>query len=723
MRSHMPGFLVLLALNGSLVLGSHEEAQEQQQQQQQQRKQDEEQKTPPEVPVTFSEIVVVTASRVEQQLIDAPATMSVLPSQNLESSPAQNYGDLLRSVPGLNVTQLSARDVNLTSRAATNTLATSQLALLDGRSIYLDFFGFIAWDFLPVNTNEIKQIEVIRGPASAVWGANALTGVVNILTKSPREMQGTTVTLGAGAIDRSAPGNDLGTGSLFYVNGSHAQAVNDRLAFRVSAGVYTSDPLPRPVGAIPNGTGTQYPSFENQGTTQPKVDARVDYDFADGKQHLVFGAGVAGTEGIIHTGIGPFDIQSGTALGYGKVNYSNGNFKLNFFVNILNGEAPALLAVGADGRPINFLFDTQTYDIEFGNFHVFAGKHLLSYGGNYRRNNFSLSIAPRGDNRNELGGYLQDEIFISDHFRWVIGARVDKFDVIDDPVFSPRTTFVVKPTRDHAFRVSYNKAFQSPSLVNNFLDTTILNQLNLGAINPALAGILYVFPTRAVGEENLKEASLDAYEVSYTGTFGGKATVSAAYYINDSDDGISFVQTGAYRSGSPPPRWPLPPAVLDLLAAAGRSLPSEFSYRNLPKLRNQGIELGLDTQVNSNWSFFANYSWQDDPDPSEGYPESELNFPPQNRFNLGAYFNYPRVFGNVAVNWTDEAFWTDVLDFRFAGPTDSYTLLNVGFGVRWANGKVTTSIKATNLANQDVQQHVFGDFIKRQVIGELRFSF
>ena len=87
---------------------------------------------------------------------------------------------------------MSARDINITSRQSTSTLTNSQLVLLDGRSIYLDFFGIVLWDFLPTNLNDIQQIEVIRGPASAVWGANALTGVVNVITKSPREAPGTT---------------------------------------------------------------------------------------------------------------------------------------------------------------------------------------------------------------------------------------------------------------------------------------------------------------------------------------------------------------------------------------------------------------------------------------------------------------------------------------------------------------------------------------------------
>ena len=86
------------------------------------------------------------------------------------------------------MTQVSARDVNLTTRGATSTLATSQLALVDGRSIYLDFFGMVMWDLVPTNPNDIRQIEVIRGPASAVWGANAMSGVVNVITRTPREL-------------------------------------------------------------------------------------------------------------------------------------------------------------------------------------------------------------------------------------------------------------------------------------------------------------------------------------------------------------------------------------------------------------------------------------------------------------------------------------------------------------------------------------------------------
>src|SRR5215510_7257921 len=182
-------------------------------------------------PIKFEEQVVVSASRSEEALVNAPAAVSLIPTAVIESSPATNVGDLLRAVPGMNVTQVSARDVNITTRGATSTLATSQLALVDGRSVYLDFFGMVMWDLVPSNPHEIKQIEVVRGPASAVWGANAMTGVVNVITKTPRELAtegGDSVTIGAGVFGRNVTGRDQDNGSLFYVNGSHAEAVNDR---------------------------------------------------------------------------------------------------------------------------------------------------------------------------------------------------------------------------------------------------------------------------------------------------------------------------------------------------------------------------------------------------------------------------------------------------------------------------------------------------------------
>jgi hypothetical protein len=123
---------------------------------------------------------------------------------------------------------------------------------------------------------------------------------------------------------------------------------------------------------------------------------------------------------------------------------------------------------------------------------------------------------------------------------------------------------------------------------------------------------------------------------------------------------------------------------------------------------------------------FSNYSWQskpsvlDDPNP---FPSQELALPPTNRFNAGFNFDGERMLGSGSVNYTDKAFWSDVLSSPYHGFTDAYTLVNASVGVKWAQKKITTLVKVTNLFNEDIQQHIFGDIIKRSVVGEVRFTY
>jgi outer membrane receptor protein involved in Fe transport len=666
----------------------------------------------------------------------------------------------------VNVIQMSARDINLTSRQGTSTLSNSQLALLDGRSIYLDFFGLILWDFVPSNAADIKQIEVVRGPASAVWGANALTGVVNIITKSPREMAaagGTNVILTGGTFDRNTEARDMDSGTSYGASISLARAPNDRFSYKLSAGYYNSDAYPRPAARVPQITdprggsdlvgGAFIPAFPNTGTSQPKVDVRVDQDLTN-QGRISYSAGYGGTEGIIHSGIGPFDIQSGSWMSYG--------FKAAAFVNLVDVTAPNLLTGDViSGQPLRLDFKTRTYDLELGNSHVVAERHILSYGGNARRNDFDITITPQGEDRNEFGAYFQDEIFW-DKFRFTLGGRIDKFGNIEDPVFSPRLTALFKPAPAHSFRLSYNQAFRSPSTINNFIDVTIdlardpatglPLRFPLGAVcqlapplcaaNPGLATQSIPLGTRLIGNQGLKEEKLTAYEAAYTGTFGGRTTFGLAFYINDQDDNINFVTSPAliaasgldafYSSRNPPPGWPFPASLLDLpplRAAVFDRVPATFTYLNLGPIRNKGVEVSLDHTFTDAVTAFANYSWQARPEPLEAdddqieYAQEEIGLPAKNRFNVGLAYNDDRFLGNVTVNYADKSFWSDVLTANFHGFTDAYTLVNATAGVKWANGKVATSVKVVNLLNEEIQQHIFGDVLKRSIVGELRLKF
>jgi outer membrane receptor protein involved in Fe transport len=486
---------------------------------------------------------------------------------------------------------------------------------------------------------------------------------------------------------------------------------NDRWSFKVSAGYLTQDALPRPTGNLPS--GTPYPPFNNEGTSQPKLDGRVDYEWAEGAR-LTFAGGAGGTEGIIHSGIGPFDIDSGSYLGYFTTRYQKPGRRVAFFVNLLRGDASNLLTVGPGGLPIGLTFDTTTFDIEAGEDRALGTRHALSYGGNYRHNGFDISVAPNAGDRSEGGVYVQDEIMLGRGFSLVLGGRVDKFSSIDNAVFSPRTTLMYKPSPSQTVRASFNRAFRTPSLINNRLDVTFLTPLVLPD------GSLFEFPTRAVGNPDLEQETMTALELGYTGILRNRATVTAAVYWNTTDNAIAFTPVEAYSAANPPPEWPLPPEFVP-----PDSLTSRFTYVNLGTVKDKGIELGVDAVITRYLGVFTNYSYQWDPVTEFPAPFSaaDWNAPANHRFNAGINVKTARFLGNFSVNFTDEAYGQDVLDARFTGTTDSFTLINGSAGVRWAGGRVVTSVKATNLANKEVMQHIFGDVIRRQIVGEVRLAF
>lgn len=758
---------------------------------------DEAAKTP-----SFKESVTVeSASKAETTVVDAPATMSVVTGQTLATSPAQNYADLLRSVPGMNVIQTSARDLNLTTRQATSTLNNSQLVLVDGRSVYLDFFGLVLWDFVPnPASGDIKQIEVVRGPASVVWGANALSGVINVITKSPREHEGFGVSLGAGFFSRKGGSRDAdGAGYQYNGNFSYASALNDVWSYKLAAGYYNSDPYSRPVGsialgchpygvnpcrdasgaALPGGFptgGAPYPgdkdglgNWVNNGTSQPRVSLRFDQELKNGGR-LTYEGGYSGTDGIIHTGIGPFDIQSDSYMAYGKVLYTKGALRIGSFGNFVDANAPNLLLTDpATGGRVVLGFKTQTYDVEVGNSNVIAGKHILTYGGNLRRNNFDITLAPGAEDRTEVGAYFQEEFYVK-QFRLAAGIRGDKFQNIDHWVASPRLSVMFKPTPDQSLRASYNRAFRAPSVINNYLDQNIFSPTTvdlrpLGVAVPPLRPLIPQEPFYLVvnnfGNPNLKEEHVDALELAYTGTVG-RTSFGLAVYQNDINNNINFTTLlpdaenpqglpglAFYSATNPaqgigattgrPLSDPLTgnPGLNPLLMGTLAQLPPPFgpillpskvaTYLNLGPIRNRGVEASIEHRVNSQWVLSGNYSYQADPkvlDAASGqirFPISEVEVPAKNRFNAAASYNGPRFLGNLSVNYSDKAFWNDVLTAPYAGYTDSYTLLNATLGIKFAQGKGQFSLRGMNLLNQKVLQHIYGDLMRISLLAELRF--
>ncbi|HMW87493.1 MAG TPA: TonB-dependent receptor plug domain-containing protein, partial [Nitrospira sp.] len=144
------------------------------------------------------EETVSIASRYEQPISQAPSNVYVVTDEDIRQSGATDLPTVLRRIPGLEVMQMTGADFNVSARGDNQPFANKMLVMVDGRSIYLDVQGNVFWKSLPVTLPEIKRIEVLKGPASAMYGFNAFDGVINIITKSPEEMKGTTLQFGGG---------------------------------------------------------------------------------------------------------------------------------------------------------------------------------------------------------------------------------------------------------------------------------------------------------------------------------------------------------------------------------------------------------------------------------------------------------------------------------------------------------------------------------------------
>ena len=146
----------------------------------------------------LQEETVSIAIQHEQPISEAPSNVYVITDEDIRQSGAIDLPTVLRRIPGMEVIQMTGADFNVSVRGDNQLRANKLLVLVDGRSIYLDIQGEVLWKAIPVTLPEIKKIEVLKGPASALYGFNAFDGIINIITKSPDEIEGTTIQVAGG---------------------------------------------------------------------------------------------------------------------------------------------------------------------------------------------------------------------------------------------------------------------------------------------------------------------------------------------------------------------------------------------------------------------------------------------------------------------------------------------------------------------------------------------
>ena len=181
-------------------------------------------------------IEVTSVSKTEQTLSRTASAVFVISQEDIRRSGSTNIPDLLRMVPGMDVAQVNGNTWAISARGFNSRFSSELLVLVDGRPVYTESFGGVYWDVLDLPLEDIERIEVIRGPGGSVWGANAVNGVINIITKKASDTHGALVVAGAGNVDQ-------GFGTIQY--GGNAGQETD---YRVYAKYLNQDHLPDSAG-------------------------------------------------------------------------------------------------------------------------------------------------------------------------------------------------------------------------------------------------------------------------------------------------------------------------------------------------------------------------------------------------------------------------------------------------------------------------------------------
>lgn len=656
--------------------------------------------TAPEIGTQVYEEQVVSASRFASSPLDAPYSTSIVTAQDIRLSGLTSIPDLLRRVAGVDVMTLTPGDTEVSIRGLNQRLSNKVLVLVDGRSVYLDFLGATLWATLPVSVDDIDRIEVIRGPASALYGADAVTGIVNIITRDPGE-GGSHVTAGGGdAAQALARASVAGR--------------NDRgLSWRFGGGFAQANQYSLPVGE----DRLDVAPF----SSNPDLGRRRIWANLEARQRL--GGGWEARGG---TAASTFDLSFQAISRLRELWAQDGVFDQTFlslsspfglsiqgFYNYFQVGVGNAAAVPG-GIPIEAKdIRSQVADVEAtwqGRFHA-GVEHELALGVGYRLKSISWAWLDRDHYEHHLSAFLEDTMRFGDLVQLAVSARVDRHPLLDGPQFSPRGSLVIRPTRRSAVRATFGTAFRSPTFLESYLH--IANETPLRGVTAYGQGNLDLAP------ENMMSA-----EVGYSQEIGDVAALEANAYYNVIKDEILLSRIEPYRLQDHPgydggaQAFPVGELVFSNENAEYRQLGGELGARVYP-LR------GLDV--------YANYAFNDtrpvDPNADLGGRELDRRTPPH---KVNAGLQYRAALGldlGFDLHYVDRQVWVEqvtdpVMGVRFQSfDVPAYLLVDARVGYRLLSDDLELGLVVTNLLDQRHREHPFGQLLGRRILGTASVRF
>ncbi|MDP2003133.1 MAG: TonB-dependent receptor [Desulfurivibrionaceae bacterium] len=462
-------------------------------------------------------VEITSVSKKTEKAGEAAAAVFVVSQEDIKRSGATSIPEVLRMVPGLQVARIDANKWAITSRGFNAFSANKLLVLMDGRTAYNPLFSGVLWNAQDTVLEDIERIEVIRGPGASLWGANAVNGVINIITKHSADTQGTLLTAGTGSEEK-------GFGTARY-----GGKINDRTTYRVYGKNFYRDDL-----AFADGTKADDDWYQwrggfrvDSGAPESPYSFTIQGDAYNGNADAT--TNIPATSPPYTTDISnPSNIRGGDLLTrMTRKGTDNSEMTLQAYYDLARSNDRLL----GDER--------STADLEFQHRFQATAKQELTWGLGYRytrdslENSATFSFAPASRTDMLLSAFLQDEItLVDDLLRLTLGSKFEHNDFTGYEV-QPNARLLYTPHKHHTFWGAVSQAVRTPSQADH--DIRISSAIAPNAALPAPISLLPPGLAEIVinGNEDFKSEKLIAYEVGYRTQIHDALAFDLTAFLND----------------------------------------------------------------------------------------------------------------------------------------------------------------------------------------------
>ena len=644
------------------------------------------------------EQVVVSAARGTSSRLDAPSATTIITDEDIRLSGARTLPDLLRRVPGMETLTLTVADTSMAMRGFNQRLSNKLLVLLNGRSVYLDFLGMTWWSMLSIQIEDIERVEVIRGPGSTLYGANAFGGVVNIITRPPGEKRSTfSATVGTGESLRAA-----------HLFGGR----NGALGYRASVGYEQADRFSREFD--PARVDFE-PSIEN---TERGLDVgRFDTEFrwVPSRDTSVGLSGGLAQGGMNFYALGIFkSFWADGTYAYAMLDAQTGPFQTRAFVNHLDVDSTPDYQLRG-GQQVSTTTLAEVVDVET----VYNGQidgalpQELHIGAGYRLKYVDWDWMETDKTEHHFKGFLEDRIQVTEHLAATVGLRLDQHPLVGLTT-SPRGALVYRPGEHSALRLTAGTAFRTPSFIENHLNTTVPSPVTTVSI-------------RSRGDVDLAPEEILQIDLGFSTGDGDYVEIEVVGYVQEVKN---LIQLGALRT--PGPDFPAEEARRPS-DESGTFIGGESYFVNNPTVyRGGGLELAARFIPADGIDLTASYTVQAMEDEAGdrllGNPMHKANLGIHIRTALGLDLGLDAHYVS-SVNITERAFDPVTRDLISEDcPVDAYSLVNGRLGYRALDDRLEIAFSASNMigslrAEQTYREHCYGNAVGTRAYTTLTYRF